>query len=800
MVTGLAHGAAILRYVGDGDYNDLFSVTGINGWQDGGGGTNGLPGPADTIRVNWGNNTVTLTNETTVARFQIGVDESGHLIVASGGKLNAIGTSANRVGNNGVGVVGRLTILTNGEVNSTAVLEVGASATGILTIDGGTLNQSNHLWIGDAAAGVSFGTIYITNGGTLNMLGVNGNGMLGLGTINAVSASGGVGTIKVSAGGVLNLFNIDAQGRSIQPNSVLDISGSGQVTIPGDRTTVMSNYVFAAKITAYGGTGTVLIDYGASHEGKTTLKATGGYVPPTDVVWNPAANPITTGLWSEDANWTGGLRPASVTKVTFNIPGAIPCKVNSSAAAGYILMGDNGPGGTLIVTNGGTLTCGADNVTTIGNNSNALMVIENGGSVVFGTNLMIGYDLGSDGTLLMNGGTVSVANTLYLGYLGGTGTAQIKGGTLNLSQWDDYGTFQGVSVLDVSGTGKVVINGDHQASINSYISTGQITNSVTTNLVVDYNIINVGKTTVYPADLYLPPAQDVWNPAANPATTGLWRESANWTSALIPGNVTVVTFNVPDAIPCIVDIAATARYIAMGNSGGPGGTLIITNGGSLTTGTDNWSAVGYSSNALMVVENGASVSFGYHLWVGLDPGSDGTFIMNGGTVSVAGMFGLGWQGGTGTAHINGGTLSLSQWHPTDSIKGTSVLDLTGTGTVVITGNYVASISNFISSGKITANGGPNVAYGYDSSANKTTLQAAPPRQSITSVTASSGNMTLTCETTAGHIYHIESAASLSPASWTRVPGSTITATGTSTIFTFPTSSAQAQTFYRTVSP
>ena len=63
----------------------------------------------------------------------------------------------------------------------------------------------------------------------------------------------------------------------------------------------------------------------------------------------------------------------------------------------------------------------------------------------------------------------------------------------------------------------------------------------------------------------------------------------------------------------------------------------------------------------MMVENGASVSLGYHLWVGLDPGSDGTFIMNGGTVSVAGMFGLGWQGGKGTAQINGGTLNLAQW-------------------------------------------------------------------------------------------------------------------------------------------
>lgn len=799
MMVGLAHGAATLRYVASGDYNDLFSVTLINGWQDGGSGPGGLPGSVDTIRVNWGNNTVTLTNLAVVARFQIGVDESGHLIVESGGNLTAIGGSANRVGNNpNAGVVGRLTIMTNGQVNSTAVLEVGASATGILTIDGGTLNQSNHLWIGDAAAGVSFGTIYITNGGVLNMLGVGGNGMLGLGTINAVSASGGVGTIKVSAG-ILNLFNIDAQGRSIQPSSVLDISGSGQVTIPGDRILVLSNYyVSPGKITAYDGTGTVVMDYNISHEGKTTLKATGGYVPPTDVVWNPAANPSTTGLWNEDANWTGGRRPASVTKVTFSVVGAIPCKVNNPATASYIVMGDNGPGGTLLVTNNGILTCGADNTSTIGNNSNALMVVENGASVSFGTNLMVGFDLGSDGKLVMNGGTVSVANTLSLGYQGGKGTAQVKGGSLNVGQWDDYAAIQGDSILDITGTGKVVLNGDRQASANYYISTGQITNSNGVTLTVDYNIINVGKTTVYPSNLVLAPAQDVWNPAANPSTTGLWNESANWTSALVPGDVTFVTFNVPDAIPCIVTNAAVAAVVRIG-SGGPGGILIITNGASLTAlNGGEWNSIGMSSNGLMVVENGASVSFANHLWIGFDPTAEGTLIMNGGTVSVGQMLGLGWNGGTGTAQINGGTLNLAQLHPTDSIKGASVLNLTGLGTVVITGNQLTPVGNYISAGKITANGGPNVAYSYDSGANKTTLQVAPPQQSVTSVTASGGNMTIIYQTTAGHIYHIESTGSLSPASWTRVAGSTTTATGTSTTFTFPKSGAQ--TFYRTVSP
>ena len=250
-------------------------------------------------------------------------------MVESGGSLTASGTSANRVGNNGgAGVTGRLTVNTNGVVNSTAVLEVGATAIGILTIDGGTVNLSSHLWVGDAAA-PSSGTIILTNGGTLNMLAPAGNGMLGLGTINAVSAIRRHGYRE----GEWRRCPQPVQYRtdrvsSIQPGSVLDISGSGVVTIPNDRTTIMSNYVAAGKITAYGGTGTVAIDYNTSTPGKTTLKAVGGYVPPTDTFWIATSG---AGLWSENANWFGGFRPASVTVVEFETVGAIPCIVDYPA-------------------------------------------------------------------------------------------------------------------------------------------------------------------------------------------------------------------------------------------------------------------------------------------------------------------------------------------------------------------------------------------------------------------------------------------------------------------------------------
>lgn len=789
MVAGQAM-AADIRYMNSGDYLEP------TGWAGG-----VIPGINDTARFNWGNNTVTLSGEAPLLRrFQIGVDESGQLIVDNGGKLTTTGGANSTVGNNpNAGIIGRLTVLAGGEVTVTNVLFVGASATGILTVDGGTVRVTSHLWGGSAAAGV--GSIYLSNGGSLSI-----GGNIGLGTINASTPSGGKCSLYVQEGGVLNLTTISPV-NSIQPNSVLDVSGSGMVIIPNDLTAVMSAYTNALRITAYGGAGSVGIDFNNTNAGKTTLFAIAPVAaPPTSEVWNPAANPSGTGKWNENANWTEGVAPFGVTKVTFNVVGAAPCTVTNAAVADYVVMGDNGPGGTLTIAKGGSLACGAANATAIGYNSNALMVVESDGVASFGTHLWVGLDPGSDGKLIMNGGTVAVAGMFGLGWQGGKGTAQINGGTLSLSQWDSINSIQGDSVLSVAGTGKVVINGDQQASVSDFVINGRITaNGGTGSVVVDYNNIHVGKTTVYALGAYLPPERATWDPAlAFPDVSGLWNVSGNWTGGVGPSNVTLVRFNVPDAIPCTVAQAAFAKVLRMGIDGGPGGTLIVTNGGSLAcTSPDEWNGIGYNNTATMVVEDGGSANFVNHLWIGFSPGGEGTLIMNGGTVSVGQMFGLGWNGGTGTAFIKGGTLNLAQWSASSpgSIAGASVLDVAGTGKVVINGNWSASISDYVTAGKITANGGPNVFYSYDPAANKTTLSAVllpPPQQAITAVSVNGGNVTITYQTSPQHTYHIEGSPSVASPAWTPVAGSTNVATGVPVTFTFPAGSGQM--FYRTVSP
>jgi len=514
----------------------------------------------------------------------------------------------------------------------------------------------------------------------------------------------------------------------------------------------------------------------------------------TTTAWNPAANPSGNGLWTESANWTSGVVPSITNKVGFNVAGARACVISSAVLAGQLVGGDNGPGGTVIVTNGGSLTTSAANWCAIGYNVTNLMIVQSGGSIGFGYQLWIGYNTGSSGTLLMNGGTVTVTNMIGLGWNGGTGTVHVNGGTLNLLQWDPVNSIKGSSVLDIGG-GTVVIAGNQLTSVSSFISSGKITGYGGAGAVSSAYNSSANMTTLTALN---PLTTTAWNPAGNPSGTGLWTEGANWTTGVVPSITNKVGFNVPGARACVISSAVQAGQF-VGGDNAAGGTVIVTNGGSLTTSAANWCAIGYNYTNLMIVQSGGAVNFGNQLWIGLNTGSTGTLLINGGTVTVTNTFGLGWSGGTGIVHVNSGTLSLLQWDPVNSIKGASVLDI-GAGMVTITGNQLTSVSSFISSGKITGYGEAgtvNTIFNY--SANTTTLTATPSTNvgGQLAIKLVNKNPALSWPTSAVY-YVLQSATNLAtkPVAWNLVTNSVATSNGTNQVTL--TSSSQTM-FFRLIS-
>ncbi len=126
---------------------------------------------------------------------------------------------------------------------------------------GGTYNFGQHAWIG-----LNDGAV-----GTLDIYGtVSVGGMLGLGWSQTTSQ----GFVNIFDGGLLALSNIHGDGSSsIKHGSLLDISGTGQLTLPGDFTGVLGVYISSGLIVGNGIVGNVMTDL-TTNPGFTTA-----YVP-----------------------------------------------------------------------------------------------------------------------------------------------------------------------------------------------------------------------------------------------------------------------------------------------------------------------------------------------------------------------------------------------------------------------------------------------------------------------------------------------------------------------------------------
>lgn len=264
LLVNTSHGEN-LRYRQSGDWFAISTGDEVPGWV---GAT--VPGVADNARVNWGGNTITLVGDAPVIQnMQIGVDESGTLEVNDGGVLNAAndviaGNSNNNVG--GGDVAGTLVINEGGVVNVGRILwSARGNTTGNIEINsGGLLEVESHLWLGE----IGESTINIS--GTLQQNG----GILGLGTRNAVDPSGGTATINVNDGGLLALNNISGGETSIQPGSLLNVVGTGQVTLPGDFVDVIYSYIENEQIAGNGilGRSALIVDT-STNPGFTTVTA-----------------------------------------------------------------------------------------------------------------------------------------------------------------------------------------------------------------------------------------------------------------------------------------------------------------------------------------------------------------------------------------------------------------------------------------------------------------------------------------------------------------------------------------------
>ena len=221
-------------------------------------------------------------------------------------------------------------------------------------------------------------------------------------------------------------------------------------------------------------------------------------------------------------------------------------------------------------------------------------------------------------------------------------------------------------------------------------------------------------------------AQLTWT---NGNANGAYGEDDNWNEGFPPGEFDQVLFDGnTNAQNCIVTGEQEGGWFEIGVGGTPYGTLIIQDGAHLQGKFAHWSAVGWTTEATLLVEAGGTFSVAEHLWLGFNPGSN-SHVHIAGTIIVTGMYGQNFIGNADTKSdltiYNGGVLNLSQFHAEgNSIQGSDqLLTIMGGGTMIITGDHTSILATHIAAEQIVAPGGSvNVVYDVDS--DKTTLTSS----------------------------------------------------------------------------
>ena len=397
-----------------GAINNSVLVTG-NGsaWNNGG-----------DLSVGWSDsgNTLTVSNGGAVTSSQINYGGViGFNAASSNNNIVVTGTGSSWI-NSGdllVGVSGsgnNMTIsaggnVSSGQVDYGGVIGFNASSLSnsvLVTGNGSAWNNSGNLTIGDAGEG----TLTIANGGSVSANSitiasqVGSTGTLNFGSLGGSDTAGsliGPGISFGSGSGTINFNQVDSLiGSGFSGNGSLNQLGTGTTTLSGNNT-------YTGTTTVNSGT---LVVYDKSFQGTSSLMLNGG----------------TMILAGSGSSWNTG--------------------------ANTLIVGNNSPGVSLVVSNGASLTSGSG---------------------------ILGQDSGaSNNSILVTGAGSTWTNesSLYVGDRSSGNSVKVSAGATVSVFALQIGNYASGNSLEVSDGGQLVTGGDGFGSCIIGLATGSSNNSV----------------------------------------------------------------------------------------------------------------------------------------------------------------------------------------------------------------------------------------------------------------------------------------------------------------------------------
>ena len=692
--------------------------------------------------------TVTVSGGTlnSVSNILIGMNGGIGTFNQTGGTVTYNGWAA--VGY-GAGAAGSSYNISGGLLSSAAGFEVGADRAGLMTISGTATVNISEINVGIRANGE--GTLNISGGtttvGTIGFGGAQatstGTGTISGGAVNATNVyvgrnNGGSGTLNIS-GGTTNVGLLGVGGGIGTSNGVLNITG-GTNTITGGGQSFIGR--------GAGSTGTVNIN-GAALSNTSGGDYQIGYQGGTGNLNITNGGTFTHNWWLNVARDAG-----SVGNVTIAGAGS---SIALSGGDARTNIGEDGTG-SLIISGGGAFSSQSEVSIGRNNGSNGSLAISGGGSFSTSGEIAIGRNGGSTGTVTMTGATSSISLTggdrhLYVG-LGGQGTYNQSGGTLNLNGNRVQIADQGGSTGTVNISGGSIINSQWfhvgsggGATGNLNVNFTNPADSLTTGALYVGNGGSTGNMTVSNGRVNANDTVQVGRYGGGTGTltvTGpnsivsayhaggddfvrVGMENGNGTVNVLAGgkfttNNSWFTIGMQDGSTGTTTVSGagselTSRGLIVGWNGNSDGTLNISDGAvvnnrdrEVSIGRDyNNVSLATSPRGIVNVGLGGTLNAGTTMRVGHN--TTGFLNINGGTVNAGDTFIAGDGGAAnGTVNMNSGTLNFQSGWARIGQNGTGSLNLNG-GTInssdwTVVANEVGSHGTMnITGGTFNVNGG-----------------------------------------------------------------------------------------------
>lgn len=421
--------------------------------------------------------------------------------------------------------------------------------------------------------------------------------------------------------------------------------------------------------------------------------------------------------WNDAANWSSA--PAAPTgNFTINTAtGNYPVLgADSTLAAVDITIGSGGASGRLDHT-AGLLSAGSGNWSFVGNGGGSTGVYNLSGSASFtsgrlliaqagstgtvnmnttgtltanaaggdwwnSSGILVGVDNGSNATLNLQAGTITTTGSnanLWVGGLGGTGTLNQTGGTINVAGTLSLARYWGSGTMNITSATVNAggVNLSHAgAAVDLVTGVMNLNNGGTLNSEGDMNVGFAGNGS----------SQGTLNVNAGgvlnvASTEKRWLVVNRWDTAKGVINVNGGTINLN---------TNTDLIFSAGNAGSTGASVVTLSGGAITSYSGN--GVGGDASGVLDLNRAGGAA------------ADNTFNLDGGVLTIAGVITTS-NNGTATFNFNGGTLRAANASATflDLGGASQTAVIKAGGALIDTNGYDVTISQALLDG--TGGGG-----------------------------------------------------------------------------------------------